>query len=275
MQAQSDQLNADLADTQAQLVAKQEELATLNHQRAEFLAYQAHQRWLAHQAWLKKQAEIKRAKELAAQQAREEAARRPASANWQRAAAAAGSTATRRRLVTAAAAAAAAARRTAATAARATRSTRPAAAGRSRKGWDAVNRAKQLPRLDVRVGRRQLLRPDPRRVRRRRRLERLQRDRLRLLRARRCTRWAPYKSLDHYSVTQYSQAGSYHPSSSSLLPGDLVFWSSNGAVSGIHHVAMYIGGGNVIQAPQSGSVITITPLWSVSSGYYGATRPLT
>jgi cell wall-associated NlpC family hydrolase len=40
-------------------------------------------------------------------------------------------------------------------------------------------------------------------------------------------------------------------------------------------VAIYIGGGNVIQAPQSGSPIQITPLYSVDWGMYGATRPLT
>ncbi|MCL2781959.1 MAG: NlpC/P60 family protein [Actinomycetia bacterium] len=79
----------------------------------------------------------------------------------------------------------------------------------------------------------------------------------------------------HYAATQYSQAGSYHPSTNQLLPGDLLYWSSNGTVSGIHHTALYIGNGNVIQAPQSGSVIQITPLWSVDSGFFGATRPLT
>ena len=35
------------------------------------------------------------------------------------------------------------------------------------------------------------------------------------------------------------------------MPGDLVFWS-NGGVSGIHHVAIYIGNGQIIQAPYSG-----------------------
>jgi cell wall-associated NlpC family hydrolase len=87
--------------------------------------------------------------------------------------------------------------------------------------------------------------------------------------------WGNYIHLDHYAATQYSQAGSYHPSSSNLMPGDLVFWSSNGSQSGIHHVAIYIGGGNVIQAPESGEVIQITPLDQVDWGYYGATRPLT
>ena len=86
--------------------------------------------------------------------------------------------------------------------------------------------------------------------------------------------WAPYESFPHFSVTQYN-VGSVHPSISDLMPGDLVFWSSNGAQSGVHHVAMYIGNGNVIQAPQSGSVIQITPLLQVNWGYFGATRPLT
>ena len=87
--------------------------------------------------------------------------------------------------------------------------------------------------------------------------------------------WAPYLHLDHYAATQYWQAGSYHPDTGALLPGDLVFWSSNGAQSGIHHVAIYIGGGNVVQAPQSGDIVRVTPLGEVSSDYFGATRPLT
>jgi cell wall-associated NlpC family hydrolase len=86
--------------------------------------------------------------------------------------------------------------------------------------------------------------------------------------------WAPYTIMPHYAASQY-YAGSIHPSTYNLMPGDLVFWSSNGTVGGIHHVAMYIGNGNVIQAPQSGSVIQITPLDQVDWGYFGATRPLT
>ncbi len=87
--------------------------------------------------------------------------------------------------------------------------------------------------------------------------------------------WSPYLGLPHFSVAQYYAAGSYHPGIGSLMPGDLVFWSSDGSLGGVHHVAMYVGGGDVIQAPQSGDVIKITPLGSVSYGYYGATRPLT
>jgi peptidoglycan DL-endopeptidase RipA len=87
--------------------------------------------------------------------------------------------------------------------------------------------------------------------------------------------WAPYIQLDHFAATQYWQAGSYHPSTSALQPGDLVFWSSDGTQAGIHHVAIYVGGGNVIQAPQSGDIVRITPLGEVASDYFGATRPLT
>jgi len=87
--------------------------------------------------------------------------------------------------------------------------------------------------------------------------------------------WAPYAHYDHYAATQYSQAGSYPPRTSNLMTGDLVFWSSNGRQSGIHHVAIYIGNGDVIQAPQSGDIVRITPLWDVGSDFFGTTRPLT
>jgi peptidoglycan DL-endopeptidase RipA len=87
--------------------------------------------------------------------------------------------------------------------------------------------------------------------------------------------WAPYIHMTHYAATQYGQAGNFHPSVGELMPGDLVFWSDNGTQSGIGHVAIYIGNGNVIQAPFSGAYIEITPLNQVENGYFGATRPLT
>jgi len=87
--------------------------------------------------------------------------------------------------------------------------------------------------------------------------------------------WAPYAHYDHYAATQYWQAGSLHPSVPNLLPGDLVFWSYDGSQAGIHHVAIYIGGGNVIQAPHSGDIVRVTPVGDVGPGLFGATRPLT
>jgi peptidoglycan DL-endopeptidase RipA len=78
----------------------------------------------------------------------------------------------------------------------------------------------------------------------------------------------------HYAATQYGQAGSYHPGAGNLMPGDLIFWSSNGQVSGIHHVAIYYGGGQIIEAPYSGGVVQMASLYEYG-GFFGATRPFT
>nr|WP_218861109.1 NlpC/P60 family protein [Petropleomorpha daqingensis] len=57
-----------------------------------------------------------------------------------------------------------------------------------------------------------------------------------------------------------------------LQPGDLVFWANDPAdPSTIHHVAIYLGGGKVIQAPESGDVVKVSTMWW--SGYAGAVRP--
>jgi cell wall-associated NlpC family hydrolase len=86
--------------------------------------------------------------------------------------------------------------------------------------------------------------------------------------------WAPQGIyMDHYAASQY-YAGSFHPQPGQFLPGDLLFWS-DGGIGAIHHVALYIGGGNVVQAPNSGDVVKVTPWDQVSYGYIGATRPLT
>jgi cell wall-associated NlpC family hydrolase len=53
-----------------------------------------------------------------------------------------------------------------------------------------------------------------------------------------------------------------------LQPGDLVFFARGGR---IHHVGIYIGGGNFIHSPHSGDVVKIAPL-SSHSGYAGARR---
>ena len=55
-------------------------------------------------------------------------------------------------------------------------------------------------------------------------------------------------SLPHSSSMQYSSGTKV--STSSLQPGDLVFYGSP-----IHHVALYVGGGQVIHAPQTGDVV--------------------
>lgn len=85
--------------------------------------------------------------------------------------------------------------------------------------------------------------------------------------------WGPYLSMAHYAATQYVSAGRFHPSAGQLRPGDLVFWSYNGRISGIHHVAMYLGHGRIIEAPYSGGYVRIASLWEYGS-FFGATRPL-
>ena len=52
-----------------------------------------------------------------------------------------------------------------------------------------------------------------------------------------------------------------------LAPGDLVFFRNLG------HMGMYIGGGTVLHAPQTGKVVTTFPLASRLHDYVGAARP--
>jgi peptidoglycan DL-endopeptidase CwlO len=66
--------------------------------------------------------------------------------------------------------------------------------------------------------------------------------------------------LPHYSVAQY-YAGTPIPISSAR-PGDLLFWSSNGSPSGIHHVALYLGGGDFIEAPHTGADVRYNSIYS-------------
>jgi cell wall-associated NlpC family hydrolase len=84
--------------------------------------------------------------------------------------------------------------------------------------------------------------------------------------------WGPYLKLDHYAATQYGQAGKFHPPVDSLQPGDLLFFSSNDTVAGIHHVQIYLGGGKVIEAPMSGYTVRIVKA-NFGGEYFGATRP--
>jgi peptidoglycan DL-endopeptidase CwlO len=55
-------------------------------------------------------------------------------------------------------------------------------------------------------------------------------------------------SLPHNSGMQYSATARI--SQSQLQPGDLIFYGSP-----IHHVAMYIGNGQVVEAPYTGASV--------------------
>lgn len=60
-----------------------------------------------------------------------------------------------------------------------------------------------------------------------------------------------------------------------LQPGDLVFFGTNGDPSRVHHVGMYVGDGNYIHAPYTGTVVRINSLTSRiqrSGDYVGASR---
>jgi cell wall-associated NlpC family hydrolase len=61
--------------------------------------------------------------------------------------------------------------------------------------------------------------------------------------------------LPHYSGAQY--ADTTHIPMSELEPGDLVFPSDPG-----QHVAMYIGNGEIVQAPYTGADVQVVPLTS-------------
>jgi len=56
-----------------------------------------------------------------------------------------------------------------------------------------------------------------------------------------------------------------------VRPGDLVFFASNLAdTASIHHVGIYVGGGMMISAPQTGDVLKVQPAFR--SDYIGAVR---
>lgn len=71
-------------------------------------------------------------------------------------------------------------------------------------------------------------------------------------------------SLPHSSRAQIGHG--QRVSRGDLQPGDLVFFGSP-----IHHVGIYVGGGNYIHAPRTGDVVKISSM--NRSGYAGACRP--
>jgi cell wall-associated NlpC family hydrolase len=70
-------------------------------------------------------------------------------------------------------------------------------------------------------------------------------------------------SMPHYSGSQYAMFPKVPLDQ--LQPGDLVFRGPGGS----QHVGLYIGGGMILHAPQTGDVVKIAPMGSV----IGASRP--
>jgi cell wall-associated NlpC family hydrolase len=72
-------------------------------------------------------------------------------------------------------------------------------------------------------------------------------------------------STAHYTGTFWN---SYrHVSTTELQPGDLVFFYADK-----HHVGIYIGGGMMVNAPHTGDVVRIAPVFGGGRDYVGAVR---
>jgi len=57
-----------------------------------------------------------------------------------------------------------------------------------------------------------------------------------------------------------------------LEPGDLLFWATDlSNAASIHHVAIYVGNGQMLAAPHTGTVVQLQPVYL--DGYFGAVRP--
>jgi hypothetical protein len=65
-------------------------------------------------------------------------------------------------------------------------------------------------------------------------------------------------ALNRTSREQWRNGDPYPTSQTAR--GDLLFWSYDGTPAGIHHVAMYLGDGTIIEAQQSGVPVHIRPI---------------
>jgi len=84
-------------------------------------------------------------------------------------------------------------------------------------------------------------------------------------------------SIPRTSRTQF-RAGAYIPPDrlDLLEPGDMVFFGYGGDPDQVHHVGMYVGGGDFLHAPATGDVVRITSLsgrMASKGDYVGACRP--
>ncbi|MFE2181108.1 NlpC/P60 family protein [Streptomyces sp. NPDC059455] len=77
-------------------------------------------------------------------------------------------------------------------------------------------------------------------------------------------------SLPRTAEEQF-RTGHQVPKGQPLLPGDLAFYGTPD--KGIHHVGLYVGGGQMINAPNFGEKIKIAPYRYQGDDYAGATRP--
>lgn len=76
-------------------------------------------------------------------------------------------------------------------------------------------------------------------------------------------------SIPRTAAAQYAAVAPV--STSALQPGDLLFYYNLDGDSMVDHVAMYVGGGEVIQAPYTGATVSYSPIYY--GGLIGAGRP--
>jgi peptidoglycan DL-endopeptidase CwlO len=76
--------------------------------------------------------------------------------------------------------------------------------------------------------------------------------------------------LPHSSRAQYTMGKSV--AYGQWQPGDLLFYGRS--AGSIHHVAMYIGGGNIVHASTSGVPVKVVPVSGGGSDYFGSKRLL-
>ena len=74
-------------------------------------------------------------------------------------------------------------------------------------------------------------------------------------------------SIPHYSGAQYSSCSYHFYDMGEAQPGDLLFYGSGGS----RHVAMYAGGGMMVEAPYTGATVRLTTA-RTSGGFVGFGR---
>jgi len=79
-------------------------------------------------------------------------------------------------------------------------------------------------------------------------------------------------AVTHNTNAQWQQTKAHPVAENQLAPGDLVFYAgSNGSLTAPGHVGIYVGNGEIIDAPYPGANVRFDPLGM--SGYVGATDP--
>lgn len=72
-------------------------------------------------------------------------------------------------------------------------------------------------------------------------------------------------TVPHLASSQYTPGGSQLIPIAQAQAGDLLFWSSDGTQPGIHHVAINLGGNQLIEAPHDGLTV-MTRTWDTTEG---------